>query len=216
MPPAWKTFDESTASALRNRLETGVSVESIAQPLFAEGDSVVIAPTLQKGAALVITARRKAAPAIVEEAPHFTPLIEEIAAPEVSLSPSIEQPGEPAVIPEVVALDPPPAEAPPPLTEFTFGPTTWERVDDVDVPAEFAEPVRETRVSDPEIWDLPSKKPEPSASDEVGFDQAPAIPNNQWEEERYVATGFLGLENYVEDDREIARAKRPWWKRIFS
>lgn len=213
MPPAWKTFDEQTAIALKNRVnESSVLLQSITEPLFTGGDSVVIAPTLQKGAALVITARRKMMPVEVEEPVHFAPLVEEIAAPHASN----EQPVElDHVALDPAAMEPPPAEAQP-VSEFTFGPTTWERADAVEIPGELASPERETRSDDPEIWDLPSQAAAEAPTKEIAGEQVQTPASTGWEEEHYVATGFLGLEDYVEDEQEIARAKRPWWKRIFK
>jgi hypothetical protein len=215
MPPDWKTFDETTAAALRDRIEnSGVSVGNLTKPLFADGDTVVIAPTLQKGAALVITARKKATvPA--EEPVHYSPLVEEIA-----------EPTAPGTIPVIVDALPTSMDTEPevalPLTETvdkepgpTFGPTTWERVGEVETPTEFAELQHETRSIDPEVWDLPSQAaPQPPPVDVTP--QENQAPNSDWAEERFVATGFLGLEDYVEDEEEILKAKRPWWKRIFS
>lgn len=216
MPPAWKTFDEHTATALKGRVDEGsVLVESITQPLFTGGDSVVIAPTLQKGAALVIIARRKMAPVDVEEPVQFAPLIEEIAVPQPSNEPPVELAPEPIEAPEREVTEPPPAEAHP-APDFAFGPTTWERVDEAEIPAEFASPERETRGADPQIWDLPSQAPAQGPAQEVVQEQSQSPASTRWEEEHYVATGFLGLGDYREDEQEIARAKRPWWKRIFS
>ncbi len=216
MPPAWKTFDEQTAAALRGHVDEGtVSVENSTQPLFADGDSVVIAPTLQKGAALVITARKKMAPVTVEEPAQFAPLIEEIAAPEASTKVPAEFTPE-SVPPPEAPIEPRPTEAAQQESEFTFGPTTWERVDEVQAPAEFMPIERETRSTDPEIWDLPLQAPPRPPAEDVAPEPIPVATNREWEEERYVATGFLGLGDYVEDEQEILRAKRPWWKRIFS
>ncbi len=214
--PGWKTFDAHTAAALRERIEEPeVSVETISRPLFADEDSVVIAPTLQKGAALVITARKKAAPAAVEEPAHFAPLIEEIAAPETPSPAAVELAPEPLVTPEPV-IEADIADTPREDSEFNFGPTTWERVDEVDTLAEYSVAQRDARSTDPEIWDLPSEAAPQTPVKEV-VSETPAIPANpQWGEERYVATGFLGLDDYVEDEQEIARARRPWWKRIFA
>jgi hypothetical protein len=222
MPPAWKTFDEQTAAALKDRIdEASVSVESITQPLFSDGDSVVIAPTLQKGAALVITARRKMAPITVEEPAQFSPLIEEIASPEILPAPDVEEIAaseapEPVVTPEETAIEATATGTSSPESEFTFGPTTWERVDEVEAPAEFTPIEREIHSTDPEIWDLPSQAPPSPPIEEVASERTVAPKNAEWEEERYVATGFLGLDDYVEDEEEIRRAKRPWWKRIFT
>lgn len=217
MPPAWKTFDEGTAAALKDRLDEGsVLVESGTQPLFADGDSVVIAPTLQKGAALVITARKKAPADPVEEEPvQFAPLVEEIAAPEASTEVAVEVEAKPVITAEAPAMESPPTVAHQD-TESTFGPTTWERVDEVEAPPEFTPLERETQSTDPEIWDLPSQAPPRVPIEEVTLEQTAVPTNSEWTEERYVATGFLGLEDYVEDEEEAARAKRPWWKRIFS
>lgn len=217
MASAWKTFDERTATALKYLVVEGsVSVEGITGPLFADGDSVVIAPTLQKGAALVITARRKASSVTVEEPAQFSPLIEEIAAPEASTTAFVALTPEPVVTPEQTVADPRPTDSPRHESEVTFGPTTWERADEVELPTNFASLERDTLSTDPEIWDLPSQAPSISATEQVTSKQTPVAANSGWEEERYVATGFLGLEDYVEDEQEILRAKRPWWKRIFS
>lgn len=216
MPPDWKTFDETTAAALKEHVEnSGVSMGNLSEPLFADGDTVVVAPTLQKGAALVITARKKATAAPAEEPVHYSPLVEEIAEPTV-----------PGTIPIVVDVLPEPIDGEPeislPPTEIfdnvpepTFGPTTWERVDEVETPTEFTEPQHETRSVDPAVWDLPTQAPPQPAPVEVSQGENP-VPNSDWAEERFVATGFLGLEDYVEDEEEILKAKRPWWKRIFS
>lgn len=216
--PAWKTFDAGTATALRERLdETNVSVESITRPLFADGDSVVLAPTLQKDAALVIISRRKVAPVITEEPVQFAPLIEEIAA---DVSPTAPLEIAAPVVSEAGVIQTPAIEEDRESArqepEFTFGPTTWERVDEVASPTEFVPQEPDTRSTDPEIWDLPSQAPPPGSIDDIAPRQTPVATNNEWAEERYVASGFLGLDDYVEDEEEVARAKRPWWKRIFS
>jgi hypothetical protein len=215
MPPDWKTFDETTAAAIKDRVaNSGVSVGSLSKPLFVDGDTVVIAPTLQKGAALVITARKKAT-AAAEEPVHYSPLVEEIGEPAV-----------PTAIPVVGDAIPEPVDAEPevafPLPETienepepTFGPTTWERVDEVETPTELIQPQHETRSIDPEVWDLPSQAPLEPSRVEVSPEEN-QVPNSDWAEERFVATGFLGLEDYVEDEEEILKTKRPWWKRIFS
>ncbi len=218
MPPDWKTFDEPTAEALKSRIDDGgVSVGALTKPLFDDGDTVVIAPTLQKGAALVITARKKTTATPVEQPVHYSPLVEEIAAPTVAgtIAAEIE------VVPQPTDIDKGSEVAVPLIGTFdkepepTFGPTTWERADEVDTPTEFAQSQPETRGSDPEVWDLPSQAPPQPATVE-GSPEEDQRPTSDWAEERFVATGFLGLEDYVEDDEEILRAKRPWWKRIFS
>ncbi len=227
MPPGWKTFDEGTAAALRSHVdEDSVSVDTVTQPLFADGDSVVIAPTLQKGAALVITARKKVAPApvAVEDAAPLVPPLDEIAGPEVLATLPVEPVDEPiltsqepTVIEEQEIIDGVPKEGSRQEPEFTFGPTTWERVEETELPGEFTPPEREIRSTDPEIWDLPSQAPPPPLPENIPpAQEGPAATNSEWQEEHYVATGFLGLDDYVEDEQEILRAKRPWWKRIFS
>jgi len=214
--PAWKTFDESTAAALKDQVgATSVTVETISQPLFADGDSIVIAPTLQKGAALVITARKKLMPADLQEPAQFPPLIEAIAAPEASRALSVEFAHQPVASPEEELIERPQPDVTA-ESEFTFGPTTWERADEPETTVELNPPEQETRSTDPEIWDLLSQAPLQPPSESAIREQTPVEANNEWEEERYVATGFLGLEDYVEDEQEISRAKRPWWKRIFS
>lgn len=216
MSPGWKTFDETTADALKDRAEDGgVSVGPLTKPLFADGDTVVVAPTLQKGAALVITARKKATSTPADEPVHYSPLVEEIAEPTVpGVNPAVIDAMAEAIDeePEInVPLTATPDEEPEP----TFGPTTWERVDEVEPPTEFTQPAHETSSIDPEIWDLPSQAPPQPAPAEASTQGNPA-PNSDWAEERFVATGFLGLEDYVEDEEEILKAKRPWWKRIFT
>lgn len=214
--PAWKTFDESTAAALKDQVgATSVTVETISQPLFADGDTVVVAPTLQKGAALVITARKKLTPAKLDEPAQFSPLIEAIAVPEATRDLTVEFAPKPVVSPEEELIERPQPDVTA-ESEFTFGPTTWERADEPESPVEFNPPEQETRSTDPEIWDLPSHAPPQPLSKSNIREEIPVEANNEWEEERYVATGFLGLEDYVEDEQEILRAKRPWWKRIFS
>ncbi|MGE5113193.1 MAG: hypothetical protein ACM3JB_20205 [Acidobacteriaceae bacterium] len=220
--PAWKTFDENTADALKEHLgDAAVSTVGISGPLFDGSNSVLIAPTLQKGAAFVITARAKQKPAvdarptpslqIVEPLPP-EPVIEGEApvlfAPEPLPAPALEQWVEDEPVP---AQESPSVESEADETaDLTFGPTTWERAevaDPVSIPIE-PEGHSEIRSSDPEVWDLPSEAPPQRWTDEIV-----APPS---EDDRHVATGFLGLDDYVEDEEEIARAKRPWWKKIFT
>jgi hypothetical protein len=233
---AWKTFDETTAAALKQRVaENAVSVDPQPRPLFDGGDSVVIAPTLQKGAALVIIARKKTTTPVIEEPPAPEPLatiVEDSPAAEEPLASVIEQSPEEVAEPAFAATDtgadftaanPEPKvqleSTVSPPDEFTFGPTTWERADEVEPLPEPSESRWESRSTDPGIWDIPSQAPsqpwpEESQPQEPSFENAPTF-----EESRgghYVASGFLGLDDYAEDEEEIARAKRPWWKRIFT
>lgn len=219
--PAWKTFDESTADALKEHLgEAAISTEDVSGPLFDGSNSVLIAPTLQKGAAFVITARAKQKPA-GDARP--TPL--------QALEPFPPQPVIAAEAPAVYTPEPVSAPAPTEwvaeeqvpaqesgsveseadeTADLTFGPTSWERAevtDPVSIPTE-PEVHSETMSSDPEVWDLPSEAPPQRWTDEIV-----APPS---EDDRHVATGFLGLDDYVEDEEEVARAKRPWWKKIFT
>ena len=128
MSPAWKTLDEPTAAALRDHVEDiGVTVGPLTKPLFADGDSVVIAPTLQKGAALVITARTKATLVKADEPVHFSPLVEEIATPGAWNAVPIELHAEADTVVEEPANALPSTEVPHQEAELTFGPTTWDR-----------------------------------------------------------------------------------------
>ena len=212
MPPDWKTFDETTAAALKDRVEnSGVSVSTLTKPLFADGDTVVIAPTLQKGAALVITARKMTTPVPTDEPVHYSALVEEIA-----------EPSAPGTIPVVLDVVPEPMDKEPEVAETsdkepepTFGPTTWAQADEVETPAESTQSQHEPHGVDPEVWDSPTQAPPQPATVEVSPEEN-QVPGSDWAEERFVATGFLGLEDYVEDEEEVLKAKRPWWKRIFS
>jgi hypothetical protein len=169
---------------------------------------------LQKGAALVITAQKKTPQAPTVEPVHYSALIEEIAEPAVpSAIPVID--AVPEVMDQHLELAFPPAAPAYQEPEPTFGPTTWERVDEIEAPVEFTEPQRETRSIEPEVWDLPSQAPPQPAPAKLSPEEN-RVPNSDWAEERFVATGFLGLEDYVEDEEEILKAKRPWWKRIFG
>jgi hypothetical protein len=226
--PAWKTFDDATAAALKEHLgDANLSVETRSRPLFDGGDSVVVAPTLQKGAALVITTRRKPAPKRVEPArPLDQPAGEELEKlpEEAELSAGQASIGGTALdapVPQAVEVQ---ESEPDGTAELAFGPTTWERAEGletspgVDTP-DFARPTAST---DPEIWDLPSEAPLPNqlGSDKMSSESEnhswpiaePALPP----ERHYVASGFLGLGDYAEDEEELARQKRPWWKRIFT
>ena len=214
---AWKTFDESTAAALKERVDEGaVSVESQPRPLFDGGDSVVIAPTLQKGAALVIIARKKTTALAVAEPPAPEPvatLVEESPASEGPTA-AIEESSQTVAEPDFAK--PEPALEPAAATEFTFGPTTWERADEVGPLPEPADSHWEPRSADPEIREVPSQAP-PDSWPEAVLLQEPSIETPPESPDRhYVATGFLGLDDYAEDEEEIARTRRPWWKRIFT
>ncbi len=180
--PAWKTYDEATADALKEHFgNPNLATEVVAHPLFEGGDSVVLAPTLQKGAVLVITARKKAAQ-IIEERP---------VALEESTPAALDEPQE----------------------EPTFGPTTWERTEQGESPLELAETEFQDNSANPGVWDLPSPPPElagPSVSRQESAQEL-----GRASKQHYVATGFLGLDDYAEDEEELARARRPWWKKIF-
>jgi hypothetical protein len=219
---AWKTFDDSTAAALKERVDEGaVSVESQPRPLFDDGDSVVIAPTLQKGAALVIIARRKTTALAVEEPPASEPVattIEESPGLEALHTSEIEESSQTIAEPDFAMVDPdiPLEPTVNSATEFTFGPTTWERADEAEPLPEPSDLHWESRSTDPGVWEIPSQGPPKSWPEEV----LPRVPSPETKFEstdrHYVATGFLGLDDYAEDDEEIARTKRPWWKRIFT
>ncbi|MDT8069733.1 MAG: hypothetical protein ROO76_16345 [Terriglobia bacterium] len=232
--PAWKTFDDQTATALKQRLdENDVSIQALSQPLFEHRDSVVVAPTLQKGAALVITARRKtpvSAVPVLEPTADANPMIESVrpepAPPESesSLPPVAE-----SVIPiqhqaQLKETESAPSTEQSPA-EFIFGPTTWERPEIFEpVPTE-SRVEHETSGTDPALWDIPSEAiPQPDGNIETEIPWHDAIQSEPpvietspvWDDDRHVATGFLGLDDYVEDEEEVARSKRPWWKKIFS
>ena len=218
--PAWKTFDENTADALKEYLgDAAVSTVDISGPLFDGSNSVLIAPTLQKGAAFVITARAKQK-STVDAGPAAQMQTVEPLPPEPVAEPSEVLEPEPVPAPspaEVVSIESAGAhesvsagsEADE-TADLTFGPTTWERAEVADPVSISIEPEgqSEIRSSDPEVWDLPSEAPPQRWTDELV-----APPS---EDDHHIATGFLGLDDYVEDEEEVARAKRPWWKKIFT
>jgi len=111
--------------------------------------------------------------------------------------------------------------------EDFFGPTTWERIENAEielpplVSPETSRAEREQEVAPaPDLTGIPSL-PEPvtnvpyvnsKATEELP--SAPPAPKPA-PERQYIATGFLGLDETVEDDEDRAREKRPWWKKLF-
>jgi hypothetical protein len=231
--PAWKVFDEETASELESRLGGNSSVVVDANTVPLNGESaVILAPTSHRGVTMLITAHRRqvsSSPQPVED--H----LEQFAAEEPSPT------AEPVVEPE----------------QF-FGPTTWERIENSEVepfpfestgtitqpeerhisePAAMIEPVedfyRPPMSRTTEFRDDQAVQPVASVSEERPIVTRPEIvapaprsekqlatspdmpPKSPTAERHYIASGFLGLEESVEDDDDRARETRPWWKRMF-
>ena len=159
-------------------------------------------------------------PAFVEE--HFSDsdLIPSVAA-DTSTSTDYEQPESSFALESTYTI-----ERQEPEEEF-FGPTTWERVESAEAELEPASPselptrdeLDSTSYAAPDLTGVPSL-PEPVTNAPVAkpapvpkapaATQTPTLP-----ERRYVATGFLGLDETFEDEEDVAREKRPWWKRLF-
>jgi hypothetical protein len=108
-----------------------------------------------------------------------------------------------------------------------FGPTTWERIESAELEALPEDPlVFESELSaaprfEPTIEPPEAPRvqaPEPGSPINRPATQLPAAPVESPRppaERHYVATGFLGLDETVEDEEDIAREKRPWWKKMF-
>ncbi len=160
-------------------------------------------------------------PAFVEEHSSDSDLIPSVAA-DTSTSTDYE-PTKSSVPPDSTYT----VEEEAPEEEF-FGPTSWERVESAEAqlePAPASEiPVRDeldsTSHATPDLTGVPSlpesftnasyANPNPVTKAPPAATQTPAAP-----ERRYVATGFLGLDETVEDEEDLAREKRPWWKKLF-
>jgi len=206
--PTWKVYDEETASELKSRISGNPEVSVEERPAVLDArDAVILAPTAHKGVTMLITVRRKPE-TVSQQPPAF----------------NTAQPTEPIEEPTQVQW----VEETPPMRaseEEFFGPTTWERVEQQD-PADFAFESRE-------VAEQTSVKVEPEAAriEAVEHSFAPRVnyteiigpesiqqiapPAKETRERHYIATGFLGLDETVEDDEDLARAKRPWWKRLF-
>lgn len=204
---AWKVFDEETASELRSRVSADPEIlrEGGACGLDG-GDAVILAPTAHKGVTMLITARRKMATA-TERLPAFEAL------------PAIQPRGEtaPVAVPEEAASRGETGE------EF-FGPTTWERLEHSDLADhayESTEAIEQVGKEYREISRIETAGPtdHPSHYAEVAQPEpiqqiAPPLPT-ETHRRHYVATGFLGLDETLEDDEDLVREKRPWWKKLF-
>jgi hypothetical protein len=207
--PIWKVYDEETASELKSRISGNPEVLVEERPAVLDArDAVILTPTAHKGVTMLITVRRKPE-TISEQLPAF------------ETAPSVEPIEEPA--PAQWVDETPSMSA---TEEEFFGPTTWERVEQQD-PADFAFESREVAEQISEEYVEPEMAPEEA----VEPDYAPPIsytevvepepiqqiapPVKETRERHYVATGFLGLDETVEDDEDLARAKRPWWKKLF-
>jgi hypothetical protein len=207
--PAWKVYDEETAAELKSRLpeNSAVSVETRAALLDGE-NTVILVPTAHKGVTMLITARRKPAstleqrPIIHDELPS---LAESSSQSTTAVSPDAD-------------------------VEDFFGPTTWERIEHSELEAVPFEPIEtvtqdkepETvfensspRVETPAPVSTPVYEPEQLEPEPIVEVSAQPVPPKNVRERHYIATGFLGLEESVEDDEDIAREKRPWWKKLF-
>jgi hypothetical protein len=234
--PAWKVFDEETASELRSRVSGDPEViVNQGRAALDGGDAVILAPTKHRGVTMLITARRKSAGVIeptaeipVEQAETFSPVYEPLF--------------EEAVPAEHFESTPPAEKSADETQEFTpltgpvvqdeseeefFGPTSWERMEDSSLPEQEAKFPAATDSADEEVVG----NFEPTASLEIAPDAQVAAPpygedfaireeaappvQKVASERHYVATGFLGLDETVEDEEDLAREKRPWWKKIF-
>lgn len=198
---AWRTFDESTAKELRKHVWDG-EIEALQSPglLFQEQSSIVVVPSAKKGVALVITGRRRAAhaieaPSVVEPQAVAKEDSEFQIAPETWDAPAFD-----------LASEAPPAES-----ESPFSQTDSSELKATVEPEIVERCAEEPLIEVPKIPEFEETAPAESAPGPQ-IEEAPEAER----EDHYVATGFLGLVDRVEDEEEAEREKRPWWKRIFS
>ena len=223
----WQTMDQETADELRRQFSEDQVVPSASSRVFESGNAVILAPTSHAGEVLLITARRQPVPQF--ESVSELPL--EANEPFVATIPDtqVEEPAEAYFGPttwERIEEQEPPAFEERPLDTYADqqAPIASDRV----YPAEPAlpqweEPPSPPRTPAPSYLDY---RPEPETFEPLAENkripqqpvapiaETPATPPQR--ERHYIASGFLGLEESVEDDEDIAREKRPWWKKIFT
>jgi hypothetical protein len=233
--PAWKVFDEETASELRSRVSGQPEVITSEQRAVLDGgDAVVLAPTAHKGVVMLVTARRKSASVFDRQAEVSVEDTDTLpSAPE----PSFEQPAQLALerieafAPVKETAPPPPEVVPTPVSEETedefFGPTTWERIETSEIEPGLPDPPDTVvpTVGEDETPELEQRSVSPVQVDEALSLKERATPEPVEETtspartktpgRHSVATGFLGLDETTEDDEDLAREKRPWWKKLF-
>ncbi len=191
--PGWRVQDETTAAMLATHVGSQ-DISVVEEPrIDLQGGAVVLAPTRHEGTVLLITATPRSvkysapAPEVMNVTPNRTDVLFETEASE----------------PE----------------ETYFGPTNWDRTQEIDTLPVFDNPSVPAEASEPILRNEETLQVSPPASvpsDPVPtLEAVPALPPKV-HERQYVATGFLGLEDSAEDDEDLARDKRPWWKRIFT
>jgi len=226
--PTWRTLDDETAAELRKHFAEDHLVTTTASRTFESGSAVVLAPTSHNGEVMLITARRRSTP-VFDQVPEL-PL--EASEPFVTTIPEtlIEEPAEtyfgPTTWERIEEQQTSFEEESPETSAEQQTPIAADRV----YPTEPALPRWEElpppqRSIEPSYLDY---RPEPEAFQSVAEDNQAAEPQPPLastpetsatppqRERHYIASGFLGLEESVEDDDDIAREKRPWWKKIFS
>lgn len=141
----------------------------------------------------------------------------------VSIEPLAEAPIEP---PQPQPAYEPIEEASPELVSSEveddfFGPTSWDRLE-IEIPVEEPHSGNFTPAQQESSFELAQVAPVYHAPepDETASFELPPVPEQTTpppaaREKHYVATGFLGLDETVEDEEDLAREKRPWWKRLF-
>jgi hypothetical protein len=234
--PAWKVFDEETASEVRSRVSGDPEIiVTEGRTALDGGDAVILAPTTHRGVTMLITVQRKSAGVI--ELPAGTPS----AQPE-TFSPIHEPEIEEEVLGEHFAPSSPVEKSADetqeltPLTESAvkgepeeefFGPTTWERMEASDLP-ELGDkfPAATDSADQAVVENFAIATPQGTATDaqvetppnvegRAAREETPPPAQKVASERHYVATGFLGLDETVEDEEDLAREKRPWWKKLF-
>jgi hypothetical protein len=197
--PAWKTLDETTAAEIKSRIPGEPAVYLDPKSLVLDGnDAVLLAPTSHRGITMLITVRRKLESASSVADTPAPAAVSEIVDPPIEAEPPVATP-EPVISNET-------------SDEF-FGPTSWRAIE---------------QFPDEDFSTLPESEPVASeaAAEIAPVENAPVTPKPQvaqhapaptsrTPERHYVATGFLGLDEVVEDDEDLARQQRPWWKRMF-
>lgn len=195
--PGWRVKDEATAATLATHIgENEISV--VTEPgTKLNGGAVILAPTRHDGTVLLITARPR--PLVHESRSFADPVVTPTQATPVATEIETE---ETESYPE----------------ETYFGPTSWDRAEQIESLPVFENslaPVESVPPLEAEsVLQVPTEPPithEPAPT----LDPMPVLPPKS-RDRHYVATGFLGLEDSTEDDEDLARDKRPWWKKIFS
>lgn len=224
----WQTMDEETADELRKQFAEDQVVSTASSRIFESGNAVILAPTSHAGEVMLITTRRRPAP-VLDPVPEKQ---FEANEPFIATIPDtqVEEPSEdyfgPTTWERIEEQEPASFEEESSETYADQTPVAPDRIYPAEptLPRweELAPPARDVAPSYLEY------RPEPGAYEPVAeqkqIDESqppvasiPATPATPPQHERhYIASGFLGLEESVEDDEDIAREKRPWWKKIFS